>query len=262
MAVRQKKNRIKAAVIREEGSLCERETAFMLYFAGFNVKDVHVTDLVAGRESLNDINLIVFCGGASYSNVLGPAKGWAADIVYNEQAKNTIDRFYQRKDTLSIGISNGCQLMAELGVVYPEHEEKFKLTTNESNKFESGFVTLEIPKNNSIMLSSLSGAIVGAWIAHSDGKFVFPYDEKHYHIVAKYYYEGYPANPNGSMYAAAGVCSSDGRHLALMPHPERAIFPWQCGYYPDERKGDEVTPWIEAFVNARRWIENQSGIKN
>jgi len=254
-AIRRKKSGIKAAVIREDGSQCERETAYTLYLAGFDVKDVHTSDLVSGYETLDDVNLIIFIGGTSFSDVLGPAKGWAADILYNGKAKNAIDRFYRRKDTLSLGISNGCQLMAELGVLYPEHEKQFRMTANESKKLESGFVTLEIPRNHSILFGSLSGYKLGVWIAHSDGKFDFPYNEKQYHIVAKYYYEAYPANPNGSPRAVAGVCSANGRHLALMPHPERTIFPWQCGYYPPERKNDEVTPWIEVFVNARRWIE-------
>ena len=255
--IRSEMSGIKAAVIREEGTRGERETAYALYLAGFDVKDVHTSDLVTGRETLDDINLIVFCGGTTFSDVLGPAKGWTADILYNAKAKDAIDRFYSRKDTLSLGISNGCQLMAELGVVYPEHEKKHTLKANDSNKLESGFVTLEIPENNSIMLGSLSGAKLGAWIAHSDGKFDFPYDENRYHIVAKYHYDAYPANPSGSTWAVAGVCSADGRHLALMPHPERTIFPWQCGYYPAGRQGDEVTPWFEAFVNARRWVSSR-----
>ncbi|MDR2913654.1 MAG: phosphoribosylformylglycinamidine synthase [Tannerella sp.] len=255
-AARRKRSGIKAAVIREKGSQCERETAYALYLAGFDVKDVHMTDLATGRETLEDINFIVFCGGFSNSDVLGSAKGWAAGILYNEKAKRAIDRFYKRKDTMSIGICNGCQLMAELEVIYPEHEKKHKMIYNDSHKFESNFITLEIPKNNSIMLGSLSGTKLGVWIAHGEGKFDFPYDEKQYNIVAKYNYDGYPANPNGSPWAVAGVCSTDGRHLAMMPHPERAIFPWQCGYYPAERKDDEVTPWIEAFTNARKWIEN------
>ena len=255
---RRKKSGIKAAVIREKGTQCERETAYALYLAGFDVKDVHMTDLSSGRETLDDVNFIVFCGGFSNSDVLGSAKGWAAGILYNKEAKQAIDRFYKRKDTMSIGICNGCQLMAELELLYPEHEKKHKMIHNDSHKFESNFVSLEIPKNNSIMLGSLSGTKLGVWIAHGEGKFDFPYDEKQYNIVAKYNYEGYPANPNGSPWAVAGISSADGRHLAMMPHPERAIFPWQCGYYPTERKDDEVTPWIEAFINARKWIEKNT----
>ncbi|MDR1746175.1 MAG: phosphoribosylformylglycinamidine synthase [Tannerella sp.] len=247
---------VKAAVIREKGSQCERETAYALYLAGFDVRDVHMTDLTSGRETLEDVHFIVFCGGFSNSDVLGSAKGWAGGFLYNEKAKKAIDNYYRRKDTLSMGICNGCQLMAELELIYPEQEKKHKMLHNESHKFESGFVTLEIPKNHSVLFGSLSGCKLGAWIAHGEGRFSFPYEEKAYHIVAKYNYEGYPANPNGSPWAVAGVCSHDGRHLAMMPHPERAVFPWQCGYYPENRRHDEITPWMEAFVNARKWIEN------
>lgn len=246
---------IKAAIIRDKGTNGEREMAYTMYLAGFDVKDVHLTDLASGRETLEDVNFIVFCGGFSNSDVLGSAKGWAAGILYNEKAKKAIDNFYARQDTLSLGICNGCQLMAELELLYPEHEKKHKMVHNDSHKFESNFVGLEIPKNNSVMLGSLSGTKLGVWVAHGEGKFAFPYDESHYNIIAKYNYDGYPANPNGSPWSVAGVCSKDGRHLAMMPHPERAIFPWQCGYYPEERKHDEITPWLEAFVNARKWIE-------
>lgn len=255
-ADRRERSGIKAAVIREKGSQCERETAYALYLAGFDVKDVHMTDLASGRETLEDVNFIVFCGGFSNSDVLGSAKGWAGGFLYNEKAKKAIDNYYAREDTLSMGICNGCQLMAELELLYPEHEKKHKMLHNDSHKFESNFVTLEIPKNNSVLFGSLSGSKLGAWVAHGEGKFDFPYEEKEYAIVARYNYEGYPANPNGSPWAVAGVCSKDGRHLAMMPHPERAIFPWQCGYYPaDRRETDEITPWMEAFVNARKWVE-------
>ena len=254
-ADRRQPSGVKAAIIRDKGTNGDREMAYTLYLAGFDVKDVHLTDLASGRETLEDVNFIVFCGGFSNSDVLGSAKGWAAGILYNEKAKKAIYNFYARKDTMSLGICNGCQLMAELELLYPEHELKHKMVHNDSHKFESNFVTLEIPKNNSIMLGSLSGTKLGVWVAHGEGKFSFPYGEKEYNIVAKYNYEGYPANPNGSPWSVAGVCSNDGRHLAMMPHPERAIFPWQCGYYPNDRKQDEVTPWIEAFVNARKWIE-------
>ena len=250
---------VKAAIIREKGTNGEREMAYALYLAGFDVKDVHMTDLASGRETLEDCNFIVFCGGFSNSDVLGSAKGWAGGFLYNEKAKKALDNFYARKDTMSLGICNGCQLMAELELLYPEHEVKHKMVHNDSHKFESGFVGLEIPKNNSIMLGSLSGTKLGVWIAHGEGKFSFPYEEKEYNVIAKYNYDGYPANPNGSPYSVAGVCSKDGRHLAMMPHPERAIVPWQCGYYPNDRKeNDQVTPWIEAFVNARKWIETHA----
>jgi len=246
---------IRAAIVREQGTNGEREMAYSLYLAGFDVKDVHTTDLVSGRETLEDINFLVFCGGFANSDVLGSAKGWAGTFLYNEKAKQAIDKFYARPDTLSLGICNGCQLMIELNLVTPKHKIHPKMLHNDSRKFESEFVSLTIPKNKSVMLNSLAGSKLGVWVAHGEGKFYLPLNEKKYSIAAKYSYSAYPGNPNGSDYSVAGICSRDGRHLALMPHPERAIFPWQWAYYPNQRKNDEVTPWIEAFVNARKWIE-------
>ena len=247
---------IKAAIIREKGTNGEREMAYALYLAGFDVKDVHMTDLASGRETLEDLNLIVFCGGFSNSDVLGSAKGWAGGFLYNEKAKTALENYYKRTDTLSLGICNGCQLMVELNLINPEHEKRAKMLHNDSHKFESGFVTLNIPENNSVMFNTLSGSKLGIWVAHGEGKFSLPLGEDAYHIVGKYNYEGYPANPNGSDFSVAGISSADGRHLAMMPHLERAIFPWQCAHYPADRiKKDEITPWIEAFVNARKWVE-------
>lgn len=248
---------IRAAIIREKGTNGEREMAYALYLAGFDVKDVMMTDLISGRETLEDINLIVFCGGFSNSDVLGSAKGWAGAFLYNPKAKEALDRFYARKDTLSLGICNGCQLMVELNLINPEHQQRTRMLHNDSHKFESAFLGLTIPENNSVMLGSLSGSKLGIWVAHGEGKFSLPEGEDNYHIVAKYSYDSYPGNPNGSDYSVAGICSKDGRHLAMMPHLERSIFPWQNAYYPHKRHMDEVTPWIEAFVNAREWVEKQ-----
>lgn len=248
---------IRAAIIREKGTNGEREMAYALYLAGFDVKDVMMTDLISGRETLEDINLIVFCGGFSNSDVLGSAKGWAGAFLYNPKAKEALDRFYARKDTLSLGICNGCQLMVELNLINPEHQQRIRMLHNDSHKFESAFLGLTIPENNSVMLGSLSGSKLGIWVAHGEGKFSLPEGEESYNIVAKYSYNSYPGNPNGSDYSVAGICSKDGRHLAMMPHLERSIFPWQNAYYPYKRHMDEVTPWIEAFVNAREWVEKQ-----
>ena len=249
---------IRAAIIREKGTNGEREMAYALYLAGFDVKDVMMTDLISGRETLEDINLIVFCGGFSNSDVLGSAKGWAGAFLYNPKAKEALDRFYARKDTLSLGICNGCQLMVELNLINPEHQQRTRMLHNDSHKFESAFLGLTIPENNSVMLGSLSGSKLGIWVAHGEGKFSLPEGEESYNIVAKYSYNTYPGNPNGSDYSVAGICSKDGRHLAMMPHLERSIFPWQNAYYPYKRHMDEVTPWIEAFVNAREWVEKQA----
>ena len=254
---RQAPSGIKAAIIREKGTNGDREMAYALYLAGFDVKDVTMTDLVSGRETLDDIHLIVFCGGFSNSDVLGSAKGWAGAFLYNPKAKETLDKFYARPDTLSLGICNGCQLMIELNLINPEHAQRSHLLHNTSKKFESAFVGLTIPQNESVMLKSLSNSKLGIWVAHGEGHFYLPESEDHYNIVAKYNYAEYPGNPNGSDYNVAGICSNDGRHLAMMPHPERAIFPWQNAYYPRRRHADEVTPWIEAFVNAHQWIARQ-----
>lgn len=273
---------ITAAIIRDKGTNGEREMAYSLYLAGFDVKDVHMTDLATGRETLEDVNMIVFCGGFSNSDVLGSAKGWAGGFLFNEKAKLALDNYYKRNDTLSLGICNGCQLMIELDrspLNPPLGDLKIqvfentaddsnskaspsgrfggaKMLHNDSHKFESGFLGLTIPENNSVMLGSLSGSKLGVWVAHGEGKFYFPKDENEYNIIAKYSYSAYPGNPNGSDYGVAGICSADGRHLAMMPHPERAIFPWQWAHYPADRKAnDQITPWVEAFVNARGWVE-------
>ena len=252
-ADRREKSGIRAAIIREKGTNGEREMAYSLYLAGFDVKDVMMTDLITGRETLEDVNMIVFCGGFSNSDVLGSAKGWAGAFLFNPKAKEALDKFYARKDTLSLGICNGCQLMVELGLT---GDPKAKMLHNDSHKFESEFVTVTIPTNRSVMFGSISGNKLGIWVAHGEGKFSLPGTEDDYNVIAKYSYDGYPANPNGSDFSVAGICSADGRHLAMMPHLERAIFPWQNAWYPAERRMDEVTPWIEAFVNARKWIES------
>jgi len=252
-----KENAPKAAIIREKGSNGDREMAYSLYLAGFDVKDVHMTDLISGRENLEEVNMIVFVGGFSNSDVLGSAKGWAGAFLYNEKAFNALQNFYKREDTLSLGVCNGCQLMVELGLVYPEHDEKPEMHHNNSHKFESTFVTVDVMPNNSVMLKSLVGSRLGLWVAHGEGKFYLPKEEYEYSIGLKYSYNSYPGNPNGSAFDAAGIVSKDGRHLAMMPHLERAIFPWQCPTYPENRASDEITPWVEAFVNARVWVEER-----
>jgi phosphoribosylformylglycinamidine synthase len=249
------KPRPKAAIIREKGSNSEREMANAMYLAGFDVKDVHMTDLISGREDLKDIQFIGAVGGFSNSDVLGSAKGWAGAFLYNEKAKTVLDNFFKREDTLSVGICNGCQLFMELEVIYPEHEIHGKMKHNDSHKHESIFTSVKVQENHSIMLSSLAGSTLGVWVSHGEGKFELPYEEKEYHIVAKYGYEKYPANPNGSDYNTAMLCDKTGRHLVMMPHIERSTFSWNWAHYLKDRN-DEVSPWLEAFVNARLWIDN------
>lgn len=247
---------IKAAIIREKGVNGDREMAYALYLAGFDVKDIHTTDLISGKEDLNDVNMIVFVGGFSNSDVLGSAKGWAGALLFNEKARKAIENFYSRPDTMSLGVCNGCQLMTELHLIYPEHEEHIKMLHNDSHKFESAFINVEILCSNSIMLSTLAGRRLGVWVSHGEGKFNFPYYKDKYNIAMTYSFDEYPGNPNGSNWDVAAVCSNDGRHLAMMPHLERAFLPWQWAFYPQNRKNDEVSPWIETFINAKNWIKN------
>ncbi len=249
---RNKPSGLKAAIIREKGVNGDREMAYSLHLAGFDVKDVHMTDLVSGREDLSDVNLIVFVGGFSNSDVLGSAKGWAGAFLYNAKAKQALDNFYARKDTLSLGVCNGCQLMMELGLLYPDWQEK--MHHNSSEKFESTFLTIEIPHNDSVMLKSFGGSKLGVWVAHGEGRFRLPSDASRYKIAAQYFYKEYPGTPGGSDLSVAALYSKDGRHLAIMPHIERSLFPWNWAYYPGTRKNDVISPWIEAFVNAREWL--------
>ncbi len=248
--------RPQAAIIREKGSNSERELANALYLAGFDVRDVHMTDLISGRETLEDVRFLGAVGGFSNSDVLGSAKGWAGAFLYNEKARQSITRFFERDDVLSIGICNGCQLFIELNLINPEHEQQSKMMWNDSKKHESIFTSVEIQENNSVMLSNLSGSTLGVWVSHGEGKFHLPQEKSSYGLVAQYGYADYPSNPNGSDYNAAMICSADGRHLVTMPHIERSIFQWNWAHYPTDRKNDDVSPWIQAFLNAREWVEN------
>lgn len=258
---RKTRSGVRAAIIREKGVNGDREMAWSMHLAGFDVKDVHMTDLIAGRETLEDINLIVFVGGFSNSDVLGSAKGWAGAFLFNDKAKQALVNFYKRPDTLSLGVCNGCQLVVELNRVLNifgyDHKEQPKMLHNESHKFESGFTGVAVQASNSVMLSSLEGSKLGIWIAHGEGKFSLPEAAGKYNIALTYTHAQYPANPNGSDHNVAGICSTDGRHLAMMPHLERAIYPWNWAHYPADRRADEVTPWIHAFVNARKWVEGK-----
>ncbi|EIA07904.1 phosphoribosylformylglycinamidine synthase [Flavobacterium frigoris] len=250
------KPRPKAAIIREKGSNSEREVANAMYLAGFDVKDVHMTDLISGRENLEDIQFIGIVGGFSNSDVLGSAKGWAGAFLYNEKANSALKNFFKREDTLSVGICNGCQLFMELELINPEHEVHGKMLHNDSHKHESIFTSVTVQENKSVMLHTLAGSTLGVWVSHGEGKFNLPLAEEKYNIVGKYGYEGYPANPNGSDYNTAMLCDATGRHLVMMPHIERSNFQWNWANYPAGRN-DEVSPWHEAFVNAKKWIDKK-----
>ncbi|MGH2622605.1 MAG: phosphoribosylformylglycinamidine synthase subunit PurQ, partial [Sphingobacterium sp.] len=247
----------KAAIIREKGSNSEREMANAMYLAGFDVKDVHMTDLISGRETLEDIQFIGAVGGFSNSDVLGSAKGWAGAFLYNPKAKSALEKFFSRPDTLSVGICNGCQLFMELELINPDHPEHAKMKHNISEKHESNFVSVTIQENNSVMLSTLAGTTLGVWISHGEGRFHLPNTEDNYNIVGKYAYAEYPHNPNGSDFNTAMMTDKSGRHLVTMPHIERSIFPWNWAHYPNKQT-DEVSPWLTAFENAKKWIDNQN----
>ena len=247
--------RIKAAIIREKGSNSEREMAYMMDLAGFEVKDIHMTDLMSGQEDLRDVQLIVAVGGFSNSDVLGSAKGWAGTFTYNALAKKAITDFFQRRDTLSLGVCNGCQLFVELGLLHPTHKQKPKMKHNDSGKFECVFSTIDIQSNNTVLFQGLSGTRLGIWSAHGEGRFTLSLEESDYQIVGKYSYDQYPANPNGSDYGTAILSSDNGRHVVMMPHLERSIFPWNWAHYPDDRKEDIISPWVKAFVDANKWFQ-------
>ena len=253
----EKNQTLKAAVLREKGSNSEREMAYMMDLIGFDVRDVHMTDLIEGRETLEDIQLLVAVGGFSNSDVLGSAKGWAGAIKYNEKANKAITNFFNRPDTLSLGVCNGCQLFVELGLLTPDDDELPKMLHNDSGKFECHFTAVTIQASKSIMLQGLEGSTLGIWAAHGEGKFSFPKSESNYQIPAKYLYSDYPSNPNGSDFNAAMLASEDGRHLVMMPHLERSTFPWNWGHYPSDRK-DDVSPWTMVFENAFNWLSEKT----
>jgi phosphoribosylformylglycinamidine synthase len=242
-----------AAIIREKGVNGDREMAYSLHLAGFRVKDIHMTDLIAGREDLSDVQMIAFVGGFSNSDVLGSAKGWAGAFLYNEKARKALENFYDRPDTLSLGVCNGCQLMVELNLLYRGKTSPVKMHHNDSGKFESAFLTVRVEESPSVMLKPLQGSTLGIWVAHGEGKFAF--HDGGLSPAATYAYSAYPGNPNGSDRDTAALCSEDGRHLAIMPHLERSVFPWQWAYYPEGRSEDQLSPWLLAFVAARKWVE-------
>jgi phosphoribosylformylglycinamidine synthase len=240
-----------AVVLREQGTNGEREMAFALFNAGFRVKDLTMTDLKAGASDLDDAQFLVFPGGFAHADVCGAARGWAATFKFEPRAAEALRRFYERTDTLSLGVCNGCQLMANLDLL--GLGETAEMNWNESKKFESIFLQVKIEQSASILLKPLVGSELGVWISNGEGRFNLTQDESSYNIPMKYITSSYPGNPNGSSYNVAALCTKDGRHLAMMPHLERSVLPWQWGYYPRERATDKISPWMLAFQEAFRW---------
>ena len=246
----------KVAILREEGSNGDMEMASAFEHAGFEVWDVNMNDLNENSNLLEIFNGIAFVGGFSYSDVFGAAKGWCAAIKYNENIRKQFKRFYEREDTFSLGICNGCQLMAELNWI-----PKCKFVKNNSGRFESRFSTVKIGKSNSMMLKGLEDTVLGIWVAHGEGKCV--YENIPESCMALNYVdengektEEYPLNPNGSNDGITGICSENGRHLAMMPHPERCFLKWQVPYtQPCISDRSPYNPWFRIFMNAYDWYK-------
>ncbi|MGW8268392.1 MAG: phosphoribosylformylglycinamidine synthase subunit PurQ, partial [Longimicrobiales bacterium] len=261
----------KVAVVREEGSNSDREMASAFHLAGFEAWDVAMSDLLAGRVVLDDFRGAAFVGGFSYADVLDSAKGWAGVIRFNPGLLEQFDRFYQRPDTFSLGICNGCQLLALLGwVPWPGIETSLqpRFVHNASGRFESRFTTVKVLESPSLMLKGMAGATLGIWVAHGEGRAYFPDPSIEHRVLAENLAPvrfvddhgepttRYPLNPNGSPHGIAALTSPDGRHFAIMPHPERSFLSWQWGWIPEEWKGETTaSPWLKIFQNAREWCD-------
>ena len=248
------KERVCAGILRDQGSNGEQEMALALHLAGFEVRDVHMTDLLTGRESLEGLRFLAFVGGFTHADALGAGRGWAVKFRYHDKARACLNQFYQRVDTMSLGVCNGCQLMMELSLLSSE-EDTLPMEENESGKFECAFVDVRIPESSSLMLKPLFGTRLSVWSAHHQGRFA---RKTSLPMAMQYAYEHYPANPNGSDRQMAGLCSTDGRHLALMPHIERSLFPWNWAYYPKKQSYDECSPWLLAFRAAHEWLSQRT----
>ncbi|KAI4338084.1 hypothetical protein L6164_016436 [Bauhinia variegata] len=267
----------KVAVIREEGSNGDREMAAAFYAAGFEPWDVTMSDLLNGLISLEEFRGIVFVGGFSYADVLDSAKGWSACIRFNAPLLNQFQEFYKRPDTFSLGVCNGCQLMALLGWVPGPQVggvlgaggdlSQPRFIHNESGRFECRFTSVTIKDSPAIMFKGMEGSILGVWAAHGEGRAYFSDEGVLDRIVhsdlapVRYCDDGgdptetYPFNVNGSPLGIAAICSPDGRHLAMMPHPERCFLMWQFPWYPKQWDVDKKgpSPWLRMFQNAREW---------
>ncbi|RJQ44742.1 MAG: phosphoribosylformylglycinamidine synthase [Nitrospiraceae bacterium] len=260
---------LRVAIIREEGSNSDREMTSAFYQAGFEPWDVTMTDFLEDRVRLTDFRGAAFVGGFSYADVLDSAKGWAGVIRFNKRIWDEFQNFYHRKDTFTLGVCNGCQLMALLGWI-PwqgiDNSKQPRFIHNVSGRFESRFSTVKILPSPAIMLKGMEGSVLGVWVAHGEGRAYFP-DESILRKIendglapVRYVDDGnestmrYPFNPNGSAVGIASLCSPDGRHLAIMPHPERTFLKWQWPWMPEDwRKDLHASPWHRIFENARKW---------
>ena len=259
------------AILRERGSNGDREMAAAFYLAGFDVQELIMDDLIKGQTTLDQFRGLVFPGGFSFADVLDAGKGWAGVIRFNEKVSEQFERFYQRSDTFSFGVCNGCQLMALLGWVPWQgikSEQQPRFIRNCSGRFESRFSCVSIESSPSMMLQGMSGSRLGVWVAHGEGQFLAPDSEMLQDIISKELapirYVGpqglptrdYPFNPNGSVQGIAALCSPDGRHLAMMPHPERTFLLWQWPWLPADWQSLSASPWLQLFRNAFTWCQH------
>jgi phosphoribosylformylglycinamidine synthase len=271
------KDKPEVAILREEGSNGDREMTSAFYQAGFSPWDITMTDLIRGRIALERFRGLVTVGGFSYADVPESAKGWAAAIRFNERLRKMFDDFYHRSDTFSLGVCNGCQLFALIGWVpwlgIPDHKQP-RFVQNRSGRFESRWVTVKILESPAIMFKGMTGSTLGVWVAHGEGRLHFPEPRLMDEVIAKKLVplvfvddegrvdgkisQSYPFNPNGSPFGITGLCTPDGRHLAIMPHPERAFLKWQWAWMSgDLNDGLEASPWIRMFQNAREWCDGE-----
>jgi phosphoribosylformylglycinamidine synthase len=265
--------KIPVAILREEGSNGDREMAAAFLAAGFEPWDVAVSDLLAGRIELERFRGLAAVGGFAYADVLDAAKGWAGTIRHNRQLWSQFQAFLDRPDTFSLGVCNGCQLLALLGwVPWRGLDETVqpRFIRNLSGRFESRFATVIVEPSPAIMLRGMAGSALGIWSAHGEGRALFPdpgvLEEVEAQQLAPIRFvddageatETYPFNPNGSPRGIASLCSKDGRHLAMMPHPERTVALWQWGWLPRAWRGLGESPWLRMFQNAREWCEERT----
>jgi phosphoribosylformylglycinamidine synthase len=273
------KDKPEVAILREEGSNGDREMTSAFYQAGFRPWDITMNDLIHGRMTLEPFRGLVAVGGFSYADVPESAKGWAAAIRFNERLRKMFDDFYNRPDTFTLGVCNGCQLFALLGWVpwlgIPDHKQP-RFVQNLSGRFESRWVTVKILESPAIMLKGMTDSRLGIWVAHGEGRLHFPDPTLMDEVIGKKLVpavfvddegrvdgkisQSYPFNPNGSPFGITGLCTPNGRHLAIMPHPERAFLKWQWAWMPNSLNDKlKASPWIRMFQNAREWCETIEG---
>jgi phosphoribosylformylglycinamidine synthase len=253
----------KIAILREQGVNGQVEMGAAFDKAQFEAVDVHMSDILSGRISLEEFKGLVACGGFSYGDVLGAGGGWAKTILLNEKARNEFSAFFQRKDVFGLGICNGCQMLSQLSHMIPGAEHWPRFHNNISEQFEARYSMVEIQPSPSIFLTGMEGSKLPIAVAHGEGRAVFKHSSAQHlldqQLVSLQYIdnmgnptEHYPENPNGSEAGITGLTSKDGRFTIMMPHPERLFRTVQYSWHPDH--WNEDGPWMRMFRNARVWV--------